>query len=91
MHLDIRHDRATHRFEVRVEGAHCVLDYMLGDGTLTITHTGVPAAVGGRGVAGELVRAAMEFARAEGWKVRPACSYAAVWLERHPDYAELRA
>ena len=91
MHLDIRHDRAAHRFEVQVEGAHCVLDYALADDVMTITHTEVPPAVGGRGVAGELVRTALEFARAEGWRVRPACSYAAAWMERHPDYAELQA
>ena len=91
MHLDIRHDRAAHRFEVQVEGAHCVLDYALAAGVMTITHTAVPAAAGGRGVAGELVRTALEFARAEGWRVRPACSYAAAWMKRHPDCAELRA
>lgn len=91
MHLDIRHDRAAHRFEVQVEGVHCLLDYMVAGGVMTITHTEVPPAAGGRGVAGELVRTALEFARGEGWKVRPACSYAAAWMERHPDYAELRA
>jgi Predicted acetyltransferase len=91
MPLDIQHDRAAHRFEVQVEGAHCVLDYMLADGVMTITHTGVPPPAGGRGVAGELVRTALECARAQGCKVRAACSYAAAWMERHPDYAELRA
>lgn len=91
MHLDISHDPLAHRFAVRVEGAHCVLDYALAGGVMTITHTEVPPAVGGRGVAGELVRTALEFARAKGWKVVPACSYAAAWMDRHPAYAELRA
>ena len=91
MHLEIHHDRATQRFEARVEGVHCVLDYGLAAGVMTITHTMVPPPAGGRGVAGELVRAALEFARGEGLLVRPACSYAAAWMERHPDYAELRA
>ena len=91
MQLDISHDPVAHRFAVQVEGARCVLDYALAGGVMTITHTEVPSAVGGRGVAGELVRTALDAARAEGWKVRPACSYAAAWMERHPDYAELRA
>lgn len=91
MHLDISHDPVAHRFEAQVEGARCVLDYALAGGVMTITHTEVPPAVGGRGVAGELVRAALEFVRAKGWKVVPACSYAAAWMDRHPAYAELRA
>ncbi|GAB3793079.1 GNAT family N-acetyltransferase [Dyella agri] len=91
MQLDIRHDRAEHRFEVEVEGVRCVLEYLLAGGVMTITHTGVPSAVGGRGVAGELVRRALDTARAEGWKVQPACSYSAAWMKRHPEYAELRA
>jgi predicted GNAT family acetyltransferase len=81
----------AHRFETTVDGVTCELNYSLQDRIMTITHTGVPEAVGGRGIAGELVRAAFETARKEGWKVVPACSYARVWSERHPEYAELRA
>ncbi|NUO72488.1 MAG: N-acetyltransferase [Frateuria sp.] len=91
MNLDIRHDRAEERFETRVDGALCVLDYHLAGGVMTITHTGVPPAVEGRGIASALTQAAMETARAEGLKVAPACSYAAAWLRRHPEFADLRA
>jgi predicted GNAT family acetyltransferase len=91
MSLAIQHDRAGHRFEVRVEGASCELDYTLSGGTMTITHTGVPAEVGGRGIASALVAAAMAAARDEGWKVIPACSYAVAWMQRHPEYDDLRA
>ena len=88
---DIRHDSAAHRFETTVDGLLCELDYNLRDRVMTLTHTGVPAAVGGRGIASELVRAALDAARTEGWNVVPACSYAATWMERHPEYADLRA
>lgn len=88
---DVRHDASAHRFEILVEGSLCELDYTLANGVMTIAHTGVPEAVGGRGLAGALVRAAMETARAEGWKVVPACSYAAAWVQRHPEYDDLRA
>lgn len=95
MSLALRHDRAAHRFETTVDGAQCVLDYVLasdrGTVVMTITHTGVPAEVGGRGIASELVAAAMAVARAEGWKVIPACSYAAAWVQRHPDSHDLLA
>lgn len=91
MALDIRHLAAAHRFETNVDGFLCELDYNLHDGVMTITHTGVPEQVGGRGIAGELVRTAFETARQEGWRVVPACSYAQVWMTRHPEYADLQA
>jgi len=88
---DIRHDRDAHRFETRVDEVPCELDYALADGVMTITHTRVPKAVGGRGIAAALVRAALDAARAEGWRVVPACSYASAWMQRHPEYDALRA
>ncbi len=90
MSYAIEHDRAARRFETQVDGVQCVLDYTLAAGVMTITHTGVPASVGGRGVASALVQAAMAAARAEHWKVVPACSYATVWMQRHPEYQDLR-
>ncbi|CAM5597378.1 GNAT family N-acetyltransferase [Rhodanobacter lindaniclasticus] len=89
MPLAIQHDRKARRFHTEVEGAQCVLEYELASAVMTITHTGVPPEVGGRGIASALVQAALEAARAEGWKVVPACSYAAVWMQRHPPYLDL--
>lgn len=91
MSVAVTHDRRAHRFEAVVEGTSCILDYQLANGVMTITHTGVPAAVGGRGIASALVKSALEEARSEGWKVVPACSYADVWMRRHPDFDDLRA
>ncbi|HET7843612.1 MAG TPA: GNAT family N-acetyltransferase, partial [Xanthomonadales bacterium] len=72
----IQHDRANHRFETKVDGHVCELDYRDDGSTMTITHTGVPPEVGGRGIAGALVKAAFEWARSAGRRVVPACSYA---------------
>lgn len=87
----ITHDTARHRYECTEDGQLCVLDYELRDAgaTMAILHTGVPAAVGGRGLAGELTRAALDDARAHGLKVLPLCSYAAAWMRRHPEYRDL--
>jgi predicted GNAT family acetyltransferase len=89
MSLDIAHDPASHRFAVRVEGYEAELLYRRDGRRLTIGHTGVPEAIGGRGIAGELVKAALEYARAEGLRVVPACSYSADYIQRHPEYADL--
>lgn len=91
MTADITHDRTAHRFETHQDGLLCELEYTLVDGVMRIEHTGVPEAVGGRGIASALVLAAVQAARAEGWKVLPACSYAAVWMKRHPEFSDLLA
>jgi predicted GNAT family acetyltransferase len=87
----IRHDPDAGRFSVVVDGHEAELDYRFEGGVMTIHHTGVPDAIGGRGIAGELVRAALDHARAAGWKVRAACAYSDAWIGKHPEYEALRA
>lgn len=85
----IQHQPQFQRFSTVVDGHQAELVYRLEDGVLVIAHTGVPEAIGGRGIAAALVQAAFDHARASGLKVRPACSYAAAWLQRHPEAADL--
>lgn len=87
----IQHDTSKQRFFLFVDGQRCVLDYTLQDHCMTITHTGVPDALGGRGLAAQLTKFALEYARAQHWKVIPRCSYAAVYIQRHAEYAPLLA
>ena len=80
----VSHDAGTHQFTTEVEGSHAQLDYTLAGNVMTITHTRVPPAIGGRGVAAELMRAALDAARTAGWSVNPACSYAVAYMAKHP-------
>ena len=84
----VEHDMQAHRFATRVEGLDAVLDYSLSGGVMTITHTHVPKPLEGRGIAAELMRAALTTARKADWKVNPACSYAAAYLRRNPAESE---
>lgn len=77
------------RFEATVDGELCVADYDQRDGEITFTHTYVPASLRGRGIAEKLVRTALEYARAQQLRVIPACSYVAVFIQRHREYAPL--
>ena len=85
----VHHDPDARRLHTRVEGHEAELRYSLRDGRMVIDHTGVPDAIGGRGIAGILVKAALDLARARGWRVVPACSYSAAYVQRHPEYADL--
>lgn len=89
MSPQISHDPASRRFFTRMDGHEAELTYRLDDGRMTIDHTSVPDAIGGRGIAGELVAAALEHAIVAGLRVVPACSYSAAYIQRHPQYAYL--
>ena len=91
MTIAIDHQSDRQRFVAIVEGQECVVDYQISGNTMTITHTGVPASLGGRGIASQLARFALDVAKREGWRVVPACSYVAAWIEKHPEYQGLLA
>jgi predicted GNAT family acetyltransferase len=75
------------RFVIVVDGTEAELVYRAPPGKLVLVHTGVPDEIGGRGIAGRLVRAALERAAAEDRVVVPWCPYARRWLREHPDEA----
>jgi uncharacterized protein len=82
----IRHDPGAHRFTVEVNGGVAQLDYTVSGDVMTITHTLVPPAARGRGIAAELMQAALLEARTAGRSVEPACSYAAAYMAKiQPD------
>ncbi len=76
-------------FEAIVEGRRAECAYRRRDGVATFFHTEVPPALQGRGVAAALVAAALQWARAEGLRVRPSCSYVAAYMRRHPETQDL--
>ena len=47
---DVHHDPDARRLHTRVEGHEAELRYSLRDGRMVIDHTGVPDAIGGRGI-----------------------------------------
>jgi predicted GNAT family acetyltransferase len=87
----VEHNIAKQRFECTVDGLLCVADYQMSNGVMLLTHTRVPDALQGRGVASALIAEALEHARAEGLKIDPLCSFARVYMQRHPEAQALLA
>jgi predicted GNAT family acetyltransferase len=85
-----RHEPEQQRFTLATTPAS-VLDYRLEAGRVVFTHTGVPAACQGQGLAARLVEAGLQWAQAQGLKVVPACSYVQSYLQRHPQWQSLVA
>ena len=79
-------------YHAHVEGSDHIgrLTWVEHGGVGAAEHTVVPKEIGGRGVAGKLVDALIADARAQGFKVKPVCSYVVAAFERHPDWADLK-
>jgi uncharacterized protein len=89
--IEVVHNEAASRFEATVDGRLSICQYRRQDGQLLLTHTEVPPALGGRGIAAALVAANLDWARAQGLRVRPLCSYVAAYMRRHPETQDLLA
>lgn len=85
----VRHNSAAHRYEIETDGHVSVAEYELAEGKQVFTHTLVPEALRGRGLAEALVKTALDDALGAGRKVVPACSYVAKYIQRHPEYQGL--
>lgn len=88
---DITDNAAAGRFELIEQGAVAYADYRLSPGRMIIDYVFSPPALRGAGTAGRLMRGVADAARARQLKITPLCGYAAAWLKRHPDTADLVA
>lgn len=83
--------RADGRYEIVVDGVVAGFTEVRegDDGVLAFPHTVVETAYEGQGLAGRLVREALDDVRARGRLVHPFCPYVKSWIQKHPDYHDL--
>lgn len=87
---DVRDNPARQRFEIDLDGHTAYATYKRADGVLTILHTEVPKELNGRGIGSKLARGVLDSARAQGLQVKPLCPFVASYMDKHPEYADLR-
>ncbi len=92
MSYDIRNNEEESQFEIMVDGHVAVAAYDLEDpNRIVFTHTVVPDALSGRGIAGAIVKYGLEYAREQRLIVVPQCAYVAAFVKRHEEYRDLLA
>jgi uncharacterized protein len=89
MNIDVTNNLSARQFETEVEGHQAIIRYTLSGQTISMTHTEVPEALGGKGVGSQLARFALDYAQAEGLLVVPICPFIAAYIEKHPEYQAL--
>ena len=87
--LPVVHNTAAKRFEINLDGKIAFSKYLLAGEKIIIEHTEVPVELEGKGIAGRIVRTALDYARAQKLKVMPLCPFTAGFIHRHPEYQDL--
>ena len=83
---------AEQRFEAKVDGelaGFAAYRRSRKEGLIAFTHTEVVDEFSGQGIGGQLVRAALDAARAEGLRVLPFCPFVNSFVAEHSEYADL--
>ena len=88
---DVIDNRASQRFELVEQGQVAFADYKCEADIVSVTHVEAPIGMRGTGAATRLMQGLLSIVRDRHLKIRPICSYARDYLERHPEYADLRA
>lgn len=90
MALELQHDPGQGKYFALIDGqeAH-VLYEKTADGRLDFQHTFVPEELRGKKVGEELVRLALEDARAQGLEVIPTCPFVHAFVKRHRELQDV--
>ena len=84
------HEEAKNRFVLTFDGVEAEMTYQTApDGTIVIDHTGVPEQIGSLGLGKKLAEKAVEFAKAKGIKIVPACPFMRDYMLKRPETHEL--
>lgn len=86
------HEPEKTRYVLSIEGSEdqALAYYRVDDnGHRVLTHTEVPFAFSGQGLASQLARAVFDDARASGTKLVLRCAFMAGWYARHPEYSDV--
>jgi predicted GNAT family acetyltransferase len=78
------------QFEIERDGETAFLAYEVdGQGWISLLHTQVPEPVRGQGIANELARTALEYAKEHQLKVDVVCPVVFHYVNTHPEYKPL--
>ncbi len=80
---------AAHRFELKLATGTVLVEYETAPGALTITHTEVPKALEGQGLASRIASLVVAKARHRGVKLIPLCPFFIAYLKKHAEHSDL--
>ncbi len=87
--ITVENNEDRHRFEAHTGEDTAVLEYTLATNLIVYNHTEVPKHLEGQGIASQMAKVALEYAKEHNLKIMPLCPYVAAYIRRHPEYKSL--
>ena len=76
-----------HQYEFHIDGLIPKIEYILSrNGEIYLTHTEVPSALEGKGVASQLVLKVLEDIERRDLRLIPLCPFVATYIQKHPEW-----
>jgi len=86
---NIKVNEVANQFEQDTPEGLALIAYEMDGNTMSILHTEVPEALEGQGIASDLAKFALDYAREKQLKVKVYCQFVQVYLKRHPQNQDL--
>ncbi len=87
--IQISHLEDQRKFVTIISEHKGVVEYLQVANRIIFTHTEVDVALEGKGIASQLAKHVLEYAKEKGYEVMPLCPYIAGYISRHPEYKPL--
>lgn len=91
MKSEVKHDKTNNRFYLLAEGYTVQMDYSLEEDIINFFHTYTPPAIRGRGLASEVAKQGLEYAKENNLKVIASCSFIQSFITQNEGYIKLLA
>lgn len=91
MEEKVIHDKDKFQFIISIDDKEAYVDYYIEKQKMNLYHTYTHPDLRGKGLAAQVVKAALKFAKKNNLKVIPACSYVQSFIAKNDEYKELVA
>ncbi len=88
--MEVVHDKDGLRFFIETKAEDAELTYsFVEEKTMDFDYTFVPESSRGKGMADQLVKTGLDFAKSNNMKVIPSCPVVENYARRHPEYKDI--
>lgn len=83
-------NKENHRYEFLIGDKIAEIDYIKSNnGEIYLTHTEVPASMGGQGIGSELVEKTLKDIERQNLRLVPLCPFVAAYIHKHPEWKRI--
>lgn len=87
--IEVIHNIKKQVFSVTLNEQICELKYHREGNLLDMYHTFVPDSLRGKGIAGKIAAAALDYVQKNNFTVKPSCPYVKKFMDLHPEFQNL--